>query len=919
VGLSAGITIGPYQIERALGRGGMGVVYLAKDARLDRFVAIKALPDDLAGDSDRLARFQREAKVLASLNHAGIGAIYGFEESAGRQFLILEYVDGQTLAERLARGPLPVEEALSVARQIAEGLEAAHEKGVIHRDLKPGNVMVTPDGVAKVLDFGIARMPDRAVLPVSPGAPTVKSPAHDPSPTIPGAIMGSPGYMSPEQALGKNVDKRSDIFAFGCVLYEMLAGAQAFPGENVTASLAAVLHLEPDWSRLPASTPPRIRDLLHNLLTKERRQRLHDISDARLALDHAIQNREWFVAGEHETAAPRRAATRVLAWALATTFVVAAAFTSWRALAHPRSGMSGAKTPIRMRADIPGAPPASTYNTSPVAISDDGEQIAYAAFTGGRDGFVAVRRLDEPSFHRVPFIDVDPYALPIALDIMFSPDGSRIAGFQQSSVFVNSAAGGEPLRLYAGEFVSPKGGVWLKQGAGGWNGGGGGGILFSPAPNSGLKFVSEKGGVPEVISVPDASRGEISHRYPDVLPDDRRVLITIKKDGILSFDDAEIALLDLKTKTWKTILKGGSYARYISTGHMVFARNGSIMAVPFDVERGEVNGTPVAVISGVMTAPGSGSAAFAVARDAGTLAYIPGGADETRSELIWVDLDGKVESVGAPIMSYSGAAMSPDGGKIVAGVWGANDAIFVYDLTRRTSTRITYRGNSGSAQWTPDGSQVVYASDVQGPMNFFITNADGSGEPRNLGGTASQVAMCYASIDGKSGMVFAAKGDIWFQPLSNEPQRKLVGSQFEETSPSVSPDGRWLSYASNETGQHEVYIRPLSLLSSSQGRWPVSVGGGRVNCWMPKSDAIVYIRESDRAVLRAPIQAGSSPRIGSPVRLFTLFDDPSNTLQPSLDGKRFLALRTLPAKYKADQVCIVLNWLDELKAKVPSK
>ncbi len=286
---------------------------------------------------------------------------------------------------------------------------------------------------------------------------------------------------------------------------------------------------------------------------------------------------------------------------------------------------------------------------------------------------------------------------------------------------------------------------------------------------------------------------------------------------------------------------------------------------------------------------------------------------------MWVDLDGKVESVGAPIMSYSGAAMSPDGGKIVAGVWGANDAIFVYDLTRRTSTRITYRGNSGSAQWTPDGTQVVYASDVQGPMNFFITNADGSGEPRNLGGTASQVAMCYASIEGKPGMVFAAKGDIWFQPLSNEPQQKLVGSQFEETSPSVSPDGRWLSYASNETGQHEVYIRPLSLLSSGQGRWPVSVGGGRVNCWMPKSDAIVYIRESDRAAMRVPIQAGSSPQIGSPVRLFTLFDDPSNTLQPSLDGKRFLALRTLPAKYKADQVCVVLNWLDELKAKVPSK
>lgn len=908
--LSPGTTIGPYLVERELGRGGMGEVFLARDSRLDRLVAIKALPEHLACDPERMSRFEREAKILASLNHAHVGAIYGLEDAgAGRHYLILEFVEGKSLAEVL-HGPMPVAEALSIAKQIAEALEAAHEKGIVHRDLKPGNVMVTPEGVVKVLDFGIARMPEHVVpeSPASPQAPTVKSPARAASPTIPGALMGSPGYMSPEQALGKDTDKRSDIFAFGCVLYEMLTGMQAFPGENTTASLAAVLHLEPEWSRLPGDTPLRIRELLLNLLTKERRQRLHDIGDARLAIELAIQHREWVIAVGASPIATRGGLSRAIPWVIAAVLLTAAAVVALRSPSGAGPAITRSVAPIRLRIDSPDAPPTSVYSTCSVAVTADGKQVAYVGYTSDREGFVAVRRLDEASGHRVRFSDVDPHVLPIPLDIMFSPDGKRIAGFQQSGLFMNAVQGGEPTLLHLGkQFVASKGGTWTNDG-----------IVFSPAPNAGLLLVSERGGEPRTITVPDASRQEISHRYPDVLPDGRRVLMTIKKAGILTFDDAEIALLDLDSGKWKTILTGGSFARYIPTGHLIFARNGSIMAVPFDAERGEVKGTPVAVISGVMTAPGAGSAGFAVSRESGTLVYMPGGPDETRAEMIWIGLDGKIEPVGAPVMSYSSVALSPDGTRIAAGVWGANDAVFVHDLNRRSNTRITFRGNCGGPQWSADGRQIVYSSDLNGPLNFFTVAADGSGEPINVSSNAVQENTCYATIDGKPGMVFDLRGDIWFQPLSADPALKLVGSQFEETSPRVSPDGKWLSYSSNETGQQEVYIRPFPLSASSGSvRWQVSVGGGRFSNWMPGSDALVYIRHSDSVVFRVTVEPGSTPRVGSPERLFAL-QMPQLSLQPTPDGKRFLALRSLPAKYKVSQVQVVLNWFDELKAKAPT-
>ena len=898
--------IGPFQVIRELGRGGMGEVYLARDSRLDRQVAIKALPALLASDPDRFARFQREAKVLASLNHPGIGAIYGIEEAAGQHYLILEYVEGETLAERLTRGAIAVEESLSIARQIAEALEAAHDKGVIHRDLKPGNVMVTAEGVIKVLDFGLARADDHpsstSNTPFTPDSPTLAPAA---STTIPGIILGSPGYMSPEQALGKSVDKRSDIFAFGCVLFEMLTGARAVPGENATAALGAVLHVEPNWAALPQATPPRIRELLTSALSKDRRQRLHDIGDARLALEQAIAGREWTAGFARAPTRARRPVARFLPWALACLLLLVAAGAAWRSRAAPPPRTLSNTGPTRFRVDVPDAPPTIVTGAGSLAVTADGTRVAYTSDGPGGTAFIIIRHMGDAHVQRLARSATGVDFGYLQADLILSPDGSRLASFKRSDLYSTPVDGGESTLVFPGtRNVAPKGGVWGTDG-----------IIFSPAPNAGLLKISDKGGTAKTLTVPDASRGEISHRYPDLLPDGRRVLITVKKEGILTFDDAEIALVDLQTGSWKTILRGGAYARYSPSGHIVFGRNGSIMAAPFDAATGEVTGAPVAVVSGVMTDPGSGATQFAIARDAGSLFYIPGGPDEARCELVWVDWGGQVEPVGAPVMNCTSAAISPDGKRIALNLYAASDAVLVYDLARRTLTRVTYRGNCGAALWMPDGSKIVYASDIDGPMAFYLVSADGTGSPEPISVSGVNENTCLANVDGAPAVVLAAAGDIWLQPFRSEPRRKLVGSQFDETAPHVSPDGRWLSYASDESGQYEVYVRAFP---SGENRRQVSIGGGRLHCWAPGGDAIFYIRDADDMTLKAPFRSEPSVDVGQPETMFKWPVSKVTGLQAAPTGRRFLGFKQLPPRFRAEQVFAVLNWFDELKTKVPT-
>ena len=891
--------IGPFEVQRELGRGGMGVVYLARDSRLDRLVAIKSLPEHLASDPDRLARFQREAKVLASLNHPGISAIYGIEEvggAAGQQFLILEYVEGQTLAERLDRGALPLEEALTIAQHIAEALEAAHERGVIHRDIKPGNVMVTADGAVKLLDFGVARTQDSEVAaPISPSAATVKSPSPGQSPTLPGAILGSPGYMSPEQALGKPIDKRSDIFAFGCVLYEMLAGVKAFPGENQTAALGALLHLEPDWTRLADPTPARIRDLLRSLTAKDRRNRLHDIGDARLAIERSLHARDW----EHAPSGPRRRRhpiARILPWALIAGSIALIGAAMWQSGASPKLHASSPAPVVRLRVDDPDAPLSSVSDIPCLAISPDGKRIAYLATIDGI-GHVAIRGTDDFSINRVK---------KVPADMFFAADGGLVFTENgKDSILSLPAGGNEPVSLFESQrYITSKGCAWSPRG-----------IVFSQTPNSGLSLLPAGGGPLRTITTPDLSRNEVSHRWPDVLPDGKHALMTIKKFDILTFDEAEIALVDLDTGKYNTIIRGGSFARYVSTGHIAYARNGSIMAVPFDAASGEVTGSPVAVVSGVMMSAGSGAAKFAIARDAGTLVYVPGGNDEQRIELLWVDMTGKIEPVGTPIMPYFVALPSPDGTRIATGVYGASDSIFVYDIARRTNTRITFRGNCGIPFWLPDSTKIAFASDAGGPTSGYVINADGSGTPEKVAERSVLSHRCVVLLDGKPVNVFEEDGDIYLQPFHSEIKQKLVATQFQETAPQVSPDGHWLSYASNETGSSAVYVRPFP---SGEGRWQVFSSGGQYHCWSKDSSVIFGFNYELRQVFRVSFHASPRVEVGAPQVLFSL--PPDVGFEPALhaSGDKFLSGRNLPPRFKGEQVCVVLNWFEELNAKVPT-
>ncbi len=906
-------TIGSFQVERELGRGGTGVVYLARDTRLDRLVAIKALPDALADEPDRLARFEREAKLVASLSHPGIAAVHGLQEHDGKHYLVMEYVEGETLAARLKRGRLPLEESLGIAVRTAEALEAAHEKGLIHRDLRPGNVMLTPEGAIKVLDFGLTRAADADSARVGSGsgsdpdspAMTVTLPANAQTPTFPAVIPGATAYTSPEQASGKAVDKRSDIFSFGCVLYEMLTGVQVFSGDSAAALLAAITHVEPDWSRLPSATPTRIRELLASLLEKDRKQRLHDIGDARLELESAIRGREWVSQNAPGMGRRRKSIAASVSWlfAFASLGLAAVVLLSSGASSDTRR-LASTRTPVRLRADLPEAPLTNVFDTGLLAVTADGSKLAYVSEKDGPRGSVVVRRMDDARVQRLTLSsrDMAPGLLPS--DAMFSPNGSMVAGFSQSDLFITPVGGGEPTALYRGpSYVASKGGAWSDSG-----------IIFCPAPNAGLLRISERGGEAETLTTPDAARDEISHRWPDFLPDGRHALMTVKTSGILTFDDAEIALLDMESRTWKTIIRGGSYARYVPTGHIVYARNGSIMAVGFDAATGRVTGTPAAVLSGVMTCPGSGAAQFAVAREAGSLFYIPGGPDQPQRELVWVDQKGTMEPVDAPVMYYRSAVFSPDGGRVAASVFGASDAIFVYDLARRTSTRMTYRGNCGGASWFPDGSKLAYASDADGAMSSYVADADGSGQPERVGNRGVNENTSLVMLDGRPALVLADAGDIWLQPFDGGPRRALVSSQFDETLPRVSPDGRWVSYASNESGQYEVFIRAFPTGST---RRQVSVGGGRVHCWAPAGDAVFYLRDSDNMLLRASVKISQAEEVGTPEPMFTWPASVVGGVEVSPRDGRFLGIRELPPKYEVSQVRVVLNWFDELRAKVP--
>ena len=550
-------TIGHYRIDREIGRGGMGVVYLAHDTKLDRDVAVKVLPADLTSDPSRLGRFEREAKLLASLSHSNIAAVHGLEELDDARYLILEFVEGETLDARLTHGPLPVDEALSTARQIAEAVEAAHEKGVVHRDLKPANVMLSADGKVKVLDFGLAKAFEDQ--PSSPNSPTV---LPQESPTVAGVILGTAGYMSPEQARGRPVDKRTDIWSFGCILYEMLSGGRVFPGETVTDSIGATIHKEPDWSLLPPDTPPVVQLLLRRCLQKDRRRRLQDIGDARVEIEETLTDplsSSLSLAGA--ALATRRRPS--LAWPIAVAMVIIAAASVTWSLVRPSPRLEG-RFSIVMPADT------ALFLTDKVsvALSPDGRRLVYGA--EGPEGVqLFVREMGR--FESTPIPETVGATGPF-----FSPDGQWVGYTDSDEAKLKKVPlqGGAPVTICDSQSAG-KGADWGADDV----------IVFTPSYNGGLFRVSAAGGTPQALTTPDIDAGEKTHRFPEVLPGAGAVLFMIGRYDVASWDDARIAVIDLETGEQKILIEGGFSPRYVPTGHIVYGRAGSLFAVPFDLGR----------------------------------------------------------------------------------------------------------------------------------------------------------------------------------------------------------------------------------------------------------------------------------------------------------------------------------------------
>jgi len=888
-----GSRLAHYEITAHLGSGGFGEVYQASDSKLGRSVAIKFLPEAFGHDSERVARFEREARVLASLNHPNIAAIYGLEESDEHKFLVMELVEGETLAEQIKRGPIPVDESLTIAQQICEALEAAHEKGIIHRDLKPANVKITPEGRVKVLDFGLAK----AYAPDGANADLSNSPTLSAAATNAGVILGTAAYMAPEQAKGKTVDRLADIWAFGVVLYEMLTGKQLFHGENVTEILAGVLKGEPDWQALPAETPQSVRVLLRRCLQKDAKQRFRDAGDIRIQIEeaHTIP-----IATAPTAAAP--VPHRVL-WRWITLTVLACllsggiiGLTVWKMKpAQPR--------PVsRTVVSLPSGQRLDGLNKPVLALSPDGTQLAYVASDSAGTERLYVRPID--SLEARLLAGTEGASAPF-----FSPDGQWIGFFAPGKLKKVQISGGGALTL--GDVGgNPMGASWGPDDS----------IVVAPVSAAGLGMVSAAGGAWHPLTT---LKGETSHRWPEFLPGGNAILFTVTRGG--APDDSQIDVQRLDTGERKVLIRGGTFGRYVPPGHLVYYRAGTVMAVPFALAQLAVTGPPAPVLEGVMSSTqNSGAGEFSFS-NSGSLVYLPGGPRENEVSMAWVDRKGTAQFLPAPPRAYSGPRLSPDGH--LAAVTIGND-VWVYDLARGTSTRLTYEGRNAAPNWTPDGKRVFYSSTRTGANSIFWKLADGSGPEELLitsvfprGGSITpdgRTLLFLDSTDPKTGT------DLWALPLEGERKPHIfLQTPFSEVAPRHSPDGRWVAYVSNESGRNEIYVRPFP---GPGGKWQISTEGGQGIAWSLKGNELFYRTGPQNAkMMVVDVQTQPTFSAGKP-RL--LFEAPQAAVLPfggtgpdysvSADGQRFLMVRPREqAQASLTQINVVMNWFEELKRRVP--
>ena len=902
--------LGTYEIEGLLGVGGMGEVYAARDKRLGRSVAVKVLPEAFQQDPERVSRFEREAKVLASLNHANIATLHGLEESEGKHFLVMELVQGETLAERIRRGPVPVEDALRLARQITEALEAAHEKGIVHRDLKPANVKVTPEDRIKVLDFGLAKAMQSA--PVN--AALSNSPTLTMAATQAGIILGTAAYMSPEQAKGLEADHRSDVFSFGCVLYEMLTGRPAYSGETVSEILAAVLIKEPDLTLLPANLNPRIAELLRRCMAKNPKQRWQATGDLRAEIDAIVVSPH---SSQRTAAAATGPSGKLIAAVLGTAvvFSIAAGFIGW-SLRPPAAG-----SVIRLPLVLPDDQKLLTVSAShPVTISPDGTRLVYLA-----NSQLFIRPMEEMEARPLAGRSAPDGAQAIA-EPFFSPDGQWIGFYSREDATLKKIAvtGGAAVTLCKTDSVS--GAFWE-----------GDYIWFARLREKGIMRVSANSGEPEEI-IP---RGPSEAFHGPQMLEGRWLLFTLTTEqGDDRWDKAQIVVQSLETKKRKTLIRGGSDARYLPTGHLVYGLQGTLFAVPLDLKKMEIRGNPVPVLEGVMRAAAINTGAVHYAfSETGSLIYVPGQASSGVPQriLATVDRTGKVQPLSLPPQNYAHPRVSPDGSRLAYGLDDGREAnVWIMDLKGTAPPRrLTFGGRNVNPIWNPDGRSVTFQSNREGDWGLYQQQADGTVAAKRL--TKSEPATPHIaqswSPDGKtltyrlaatglnvSGvMSLALEGD-------NKPTPLFTSTSSSVTQANVvfSPKGDLVAYNSNEPDGtfHHVFVQPFPA-TGAQYQLPTPPSVAPV--WSRDGKELFYYETRDNRIVSVGVINTPFSTVGKPTSIVVpgLVGNSglNRNYDVTLDGKLIAvieaAAQSTSTRETNAQINVVLNWFEELNRRAP--
>jgi serine/threonine-protein kinase len=906
-----GRRLGAYQILAPIGAGGMGEVYRARDTRLGRDVAIKILPRAFTADADRLARFEREARVLASLNHPHIAAIYGIEDAptdAGGQAraLVLELVEGETLAGRIGRSGskgLPIKEALDIARQIVDALDAAHEKGIVHRDLKPANIKIAPQGIVKVLDFGLAKLEaggaDKA------GGEFTEAPTITVDDTREGLVVGTAAYMSPEQARGQAVDKRTDIWAFGCVLYEMLTGRSPFARSTTSDTIAAVLDRDPAWDALPSTVPPAVHRLLRLCLEKDPARRLRDAGDIRIEIDDALANKT------PESLSNRPAASRpIVKWLALVAVVVAAVSASWRWINSSREADSASEQRAsRFSIQFPPDSPmiGGIGVGSQIALSPDGGSLVFTARAVEGINYLYLRRLDQLESRRIPGTEgaVDPF---------FSTDGEWVGFFAGRKLMRVALSGGPPQTIC--ELDTPaagSGATWSSDGT----------ILFAKT-GAGLWRVPSAGGVPTAVT--RLNDRETNHAWPEVLPGGKAVLFDVQTDS----GGSQIYAQSLETGERRAIGPGVG-AHYLTSGHVVYGVGSSLFAVPFDAARLQITGTPARVVDNIFSKRGAGAGAVlqaAISRT-GALVFIP--ATPPLETLVWVDRIGNERALNLPSRSYVQPRLAPDEHRLAVMI-AREDAsldVWLWDLSRETLSRLTDDGGHNYLLWTPDGHRLSFlsnsgpiASGSRGTITWKRVDDSSAAVETLLTGQTAGAPLSWTP-DGRI-LAFVnlhpvTRQDIWILALDGKAQpRPFLQTRFAEGGPAFSPDGRWLAYVSDESGRSEVYVQPFP---GPGEKIAVSTDGGYEITW-PRRGHELFYRSGD-SMMAVDVTTGATFTAGKPRRLFDRRFERSTAVWPNYDvtadGQRFIMVKSAEEFTSPRQMTVVLNWDQELKRLLPTR